>query len=69
MIETAIGDGTILSGLFWLVIALAGLLVAAAIALAFVMAVWKGWDAFGAASDAWERIRGVWQTISSRFKQ
>jgi hypothetical protein len=69
MIETAIGDGTILAGLFWLVLALAGLLIAAAIAFAFVMAVWKGWDVFGAASKAWERIQGFWQTISSRFKQ
>jgi hypothetical protein len=68
MFETAIGDGTILAGLFWLVIALAGLIVAAAAAFALVMAVWKGWDAVGAVGDAWERARSLWQFIQSRFR-
>ena len=68
MLETAIGDGTILAGLFWLIVALTGLAIAAGFVVLMVVSAWKGFDLFAAADAIWTRIQALWQSISSRFK-
>ena len=68
MFETAIGDGTILAGLFWVLLALAGLALAVAVAFVLVLSAWRGWDVLAAAGDAWNRVRGAWQAIAERFR-
>ena len=52
-----IGDGTILAGLFWLVMALAFLVVVIAGSLLAVAAAWQGWNPFVQLRDLWNRWR------------
>lgn len=68
MIETAIGDGTILSGLFWLVVALTGLLIAVGFVVLMVVSAWTRFDLFASTDAIWTRIQGILQTIRSRFQ-
>lgn len=69
MIETAIGDGTILSGLFWLVVALTGLIIALGFVVLIVVSAWTRFDLFEALDAIWARVQFLWQFISSRSKQ
>jgi hypothetical protein len=52
-----IGDGTILAGLFWLVMALAFLVVVIAASLLTVAAAWQGWNPFAQLQALWSRWR------------
>lgn len=52
-----IGDGTILAGLFWLVMALAFLVVVIAASLLAVAAAWQGWNPLAQLQALWSRWR------------
>ena len=56
--EETIGNGVILSGMGWLLLALAVLVVATAVSLAIVAAVWNGVSPFGSVVEWFKSIVG-----------
>lgn len=56
--QETIGDGVILSGMGWLLLALAVLVVATAVSLAIVAAVWNGVNPFGSVVEWFKSIVG-----------
>jgi hypothetical protein len=69
MIETAIGDGTILSGLFWLVVSLTGLVIAVGFVVLMVVSMWTRFDLIEAAESVWVRAQMLWQFLQTRNKK
>lgn len=57
--ETAIGDGSILSGLFWLLIGASVFVVVAVVAAIVLLTVWRGGDAFAWVKAAWAWVRSL----------
>lgn len=56
--EETIGNGVILSGMGWLLLALAVLVVATAVSLAIVAAVWNGVNPLGPVIEWFKSIVG-----------
>jgi hypothetical protein len=56
--EETIGNGVILSGMGWLLLALAVLVVATAVSLAIVAAVWNGVNPFVSVVEWFKSIVG-----------
>lgn len=60
MEEMQIGSGAILSGMFWLTFGLAMLVVAVAVSLAIVAAVWNGANPFSSLVSWFQSYVSSW---------